>query len=72
LTPNPKRLRNHLGGWQAQLPQGFHLFVFENKQKSDLDIYNGFISSRQISDIAKYDTTKEKIIEYIKLVRSAF
>jgi len=71
LKYNPKRLRNHLGGWQTELPKGFHLYVYEHKDKSEEEIYDEFVKERKIKDIAAYNTTKEKVLDYIKTIRSA-
>jgi hypothetical protein len=72
LKPNPKRLRDHLGGWQEKMPRGFHLFVNNHMGSTEEEIYGLFVTERGIKEIEKYGLTREKAVEYVRTVKAGY
>jgi len=72
VPTSKKKLRNHMGGWQGLCPKAFHLFVKSKVQFGDEVIYNEFLASQQIKDIAVYGVTKEKVMEYIAEIKPKY
>ena len=72
LQATDKPIRNHMSGWEGEIPHGFHLFVLTHIEKPDLEIYE-LLNKRTSKDPDQiYGFEKQRVVSYISMVKSSY